>query len=171
ISDFNDHLAAALEEATQVTIANVPVEVQTVGTTKYVMRMVYQRPVCGPLHADVVSVPSEAFVLAPYFDPDAPSRPIRIAMPFDPSVKGLRQFRKSVKLVLSDALRQKVAGIGKINDSVEGPGFDCGGFSLSIPIITICAMIILFIFLNLLNIVFWWLPFVKICFPKIRVEL
>jgi hypothetical protein len=64
-----------------------------------------------------------------------------------------------------------VAGIGKINDSVEGPGFDCGGFSLSIPIITICAMIILFIFLNLLNIVFWWLPFVKICFPKIRVEL
>jgi len=37
--------------------------------------------------------------------------------------------------------------------------------SLSIPIITICAMIVLMIFLILLNIIFFWLPFFKICFP------
>jgi hypothetical protein len=171
IATFEARLQDALEEATGTSIANVPIEVQSVGATKYVVRLVYQKPRCGPLQADVVSAPSEPFLLAPYFDVDAPSRPIRIAMPFDPSIKGLRQFKKNVKLVLSDALRKKVAGIGKINDSIQGPGFDCGGFSFSIPIITICAMIILFVFIFLLNIVFWWLPFVKICFPKIEVDL
>ena len=37
--------------------------------------------------------------------------------------------------------------------------------SFSIPIITICALIVLMIFLSLLNIIFWWLPFFRICFP------
>ena len=32
-------------------------------------------------------------------------------------------------------------------------------------------MIILFIFINLLNLIFFWLPLVKICLPKIKVEL
>jgi len=171
LGTFEDRLQAALEEATSVTIEDVPVETQRASQTSYVTRLVYQRPQCGRLHADVISPPSERFVLAPFFDPDAPARPIRIALPFDPSPTGLRQFRKNVKLVLSDALRKKVAGIGPVKGDLEGPGFDCGGLSFSIPIITICAMIILFIFLNLLNIVFWWLPFVKICFPKIKVEL
>ena len=47
------------------------------------------------------------------------------------------------------------------------PGFNLGMIcSLSIPIITICALILLMIIVSLLNIVFWWLPFFKICFPK-----
>lgn len=161
-------LQAALEEEMGISIAAVPVEVQDAETTRYVTRLIYRRPQCGPAHPEVVSSRSEPFVLAPYFDPDAPARPVRIALPFDASIKGLRQFRKSVKLVLSDALRQKVKGIGDLG-GIQGPGFDCGGIALSIPIITICAMIILFVFLNLLNIVFWWLPFVKICFPKLKV--
>ncbi len=37
--------------------------------------------------------------------------------------------------------------------------------SFSIPIITICALLVLMIFISLLNIVFWWLPFLRICFP------
>jgi hypothetical protein len=46
-----------------------------------------------------------------------------------------------------------------------------GGISLnwicgfSIPLITICAFFVLNIFLTLLNIVFFWLPFIKICIP------
>jgi hypothetical protein len=40
--------------------------------------------------------------------------------------------------------------------------------SFSIPIITICAFIVLNIFLQLLNIIFWWLPFLKICIPLPR---
>jgi len=38
----------------------------------------------------------------------------------------------------------------------------CG---FNIPLITICAFFVLNIFLMLLNIVFFWLPFIKICIP------
>jgi hypothetical protein len=41
-------------------------------------------------------------------------------------------------------------------------GWICG---FSIPLITICAFFVLNIFLSLLNIVFFWLPFIKICIP------
>jgi hypothetical protein len=46
---------------------------------------------------------------------------------------------------------------------------DCGGFgmicSLSIPIITICALILLMIFVSLFDLIFHWLPFFILCFP------
>lgn len=53
---------------------------------------------------------------------------------------------------------------GEASDDSSGPDFHwiCG---FNIPIITIVAFIVLFIFLVLLNIVFWWLPFVRICIP------
>ena len=41
-------------------------------------------------------------------------------------------------------------------------GMICG---FSIPIITLCAFIVLQIFLVLLHILFFWLPFVRICIP------
>jgi hypothetical protein len=46
----------------------------------------------------------------------------------------------------------------------SGPslGWICG---FNIPLITICAFFVLNIFLILLNIVFFWLPFIKICIP------
>ena len=51
-------------------------------------------------------------------------------------------------------------------DIAEGESLDLGLIcSFSIPIITICALIVLMIFINLLNIVFWWMPLLKICFP------
>jgi hypothetical protein len=37
--------------------------------------------------------------------------------------------------------------------------------SLSIPIVTICAFILLAIMVSLLDIVFRWLPYFVICFP------
>jgi len=37
--------------------------------------------------------------------------------------------------------------------------------SLSIPIITICALIILIIMVTLLDLIFHWLPFFFFCFP------
>lgn len=43
-----------------------------------------------------------------------------------------------------------------------GLGWIC---SFSIPIITICAFILLNVVLSLLNLVFFWLPLVKICLP------
>jgi len=54
---------------------------------------------------------------------------------------------------------------GLMNGSAGGGvglGWICG---FNIPLITICAFFVLNIFLSLLNIVFFWLPFIKICIP------
>ena len=136
----------------------------------YIVRCVYQRPVCRPPHADVVSLPSEPFTLASFFDPDAPARPLRISLPVDTSPAGLRSFPKNVAFLVSDRLRtqmEAVSGLKKTLDGdVGGPAFDLGELcSMSIPIITICAFIVLMIFVALLNIVFWWLPLLRVCLP------
>jgi hypothetical protein len=39
---------------------------------------------------------------------------------------------------------------------------------LSIPIITICALMLLMIIAQLLNLVFFWLPLFKICRPSVE---
>lgn len=161
-------LQAALVEASPGALI-VPPPPPSIKETLYVTRLVYRRPHCGPLKPEVVSPPSEKFLLAPYFDPEAPSRPIRIALPIDASIKGLRQFRKNVRMVLSESLRQKTS-LKKVNDKIDGPDLDCGAVELSIPIITIVAMIILFVVISLLNLIFGWIPFVKICLPNIKVE-
>jgi hypothetical protein len=43
-----------------------------------------------------------------------------------------------------------------------GIGMIC---SLSIPIITICALILLMIIVSLLDLIFRWLPYFILCFP------
>ena len=47
------------------------------------------------------------------------------------------------------------------NDASLSLGMIC---SLSIPIITICALILLMIIVNLLDVIFRWLPYFLICF-------
>jgi hypothetical protein len=87
------------------------------------------------------------------------------------SIKDLRKFQRNVSFVMSDQLRRKLGRVSPPADVTKGdlnpdPGMSLGWIcSFSIPVITICAMIVLFIFISLLNIVFWWLPFVKICLP------
>ena len=139
--------------------------------TRYVVRCVFRRPHCSPLQPDVVSDPSEPFTIASFFDFDAPARPIRITMPVDTSPAGLRKFRKNVSFQISDALRKQMESVTDLNKVLDGDvdsvqGIDLGVLcSFSIPIITICALVVLIIFINLLNIVFWWLPFFRICLP------
>ncbi len=153
--------------------SNLPVpKLEARPGTQYVLRCVYQRPECGPLQADIVSNPTDSFQLAPFFDFDAPARPIRISMPVDTSIAGLRKFKKNVAFLISDKLREQMECISDAKKVLDGslPGcdqeFNIGTIcSFSIPIITICALIVLFIFLIILNIVFWWLPFIRICFP------
>ena len=154
----------------------------------FVLRCAYERSACGPLHQDVVSPRTEAFQLAGFFDPDAPARPIRIGLPLDISPAGLRKFDKNTAFVMSDMLcgqikRFKGLTLGDLvrsvlpfplhKDLAPGGGGPCtsGGLnigticSLSIPIITICALILLMIIVSLLDIIFRWLPFFIICFP------
>ena len=133
------------------------------------VRCAYVRPNCKPPHADVVSAPTRPFQLAPFFDPDAPARPVRIPMPVDTSLAGLRKFDKSVAFMTSDKLRSQLSAIGKeilkgnLNAATQ---FSLGEIcSFSLPIITLCAMILLIVFVIVLNIAFFWLPIFRICLP------
>lgn len=154
----------------------------------FVIRYVYLRRDCGPLHPPVLSAPSEPFKLANFFDADAPARPIRISLPLDTSPAGLRKFNRNTAFVMSDMLCgqvQRAKGLGFIDlvlsvlpwpfhkDLNVGEGGPCKSgetnigmiCSLSIPIITICALILLMIIVSLLDIIFRWLPYFVMCFP------
>jgi hypothetical protein len=141
------------------------------GTSQYVIRCAYLRPECKPPHPDVLSEPSDKFKIASFFDLDAPARSITIAMPVDTSIKDLRKLRKNVNILLSNELRNQMNRVTNLKDSLDGKfadgqNLDIGLLcSFSIPVITICALIVLMIFIGLLNIVFWWSPFLRICFP------
>ena len=141
------------------------------GQWTYQIRCVYQRPLCGPLKPDQVSDPSPPFQIASFFDLDAPSRQIFISLPVNTGISDLRKLRKNVNFLISDQLRNQMNRVTNLKDALNGQ-FAGGGSldlgllcSFSIPIITICALIVLMIFIQLLNIVFWWLPFLRICFP------
>lgn len=149
----------------------------------FVIRCAYERPRCGPLHPVLVSEPTEVFQLAGFFDPDAPARPIRIGLPVDVSPAGLRKFDKNTAFMVSDVLcghikRFKALSLGDLvlsvlpwpfhQDLPVNDGAPCSDgmmCSLSIPIITICALLLLMIIVSLLDFVFKWMPYFFICFP------
>jgi hypothetical protein len=134
----------------------------------FIVRCVYRRPQCGN---NVVSPPCQPFQLASYFDSDAPARRIQVALPVDTSAAALRKYDKGVAFMISDELRNQMARVASLSDLSSGsigdsPGLGIGLIcSFSIPIITICAMILLLVLVIALNLVFFWLPFFKICLP------
>jgi hypothetical protein len=136
--------------------------------SQYVLRLVYERPQC---RLPVLSQPTRPFALAPFFDPDAPLRRLTVVMPADTSTEGLKLHGRGVSFLLSDQLRKqmdRVKGLKELMDQdlADERGLELGLIcSFSIPIITICALILLVVMVNLLNIIFWWLPFFKICLP------
>lgn len=150
---------------------NVPDEVSTMlkddppSGDQYFIRLVYEYDPCLP----AVSEESEPFIFARIFDPDAPARQIRIELP-SIGIKNLRKFKRGVGIQMPPDLRALMTRVN--TGMVTGGGLLSGDtFSLamicsfSIPIITLVAFIVMFIFLILFNIIFWWLPFLKICFP------
>jgi hypothetical protein len=158
-------------------------------TSWFLIRCAYVRCDCGPLEPTVLSVPSQKFQLASFFDYDAPARPIRIALPIDTTAAGLRKHQKNTAFMLSDSLCGQVnrlKGLGfvdlvlsvlpwpfhkdlDIGSDGLGPctnGVNFGMIcSLSIPIITICALILLFMIVLVLDLIFHWIPWFIICFP------
>jgi hypothetical protein len=153
-----------------------PIELPKLDTgtgARYALRCVYERPQCDPV-VRVVSQASLPFALAPFFDPDAPARPVRIPLPTDVSVAGLRKFKPGVSFMMSNAMRKKVRQIENNEKSLLGDDptlnpEDTGGVaficSFSIQIIFIVAFFLLLIFVIVLNFVFWWIAFFKICLP------
>jgi len=157
-------------------------------TGQFRLRFVHLNADCGPIHPPTLSQPSVPFELASFFDPDAPARPVRISLPMDTSPAGLRKHSRGTAFVLSDMLCgqvQRAKGMGFIDlvlqvlpwplhkeiDTGDGGGCKNGSIdigmicSLSIPIITLCALILLMIIVSLLDFIFRWLPFLAFCFP------
>ena len=112
------------------------------------------------------------FRVAAPLDPEA-SRPSLIPMP---SLRDLKRGLAKGAAVLTpgdtfdfiNGLRLKKGA----SEDVIGKGPKLGVqwiCSFSLPVITLVAMILLMIMISLLNIVFFWLPWVRIClpFPKI----
>lgn len=156
------------------------------GDAWYAVRLVMEHPECVH-HDPVFSRPTSPFRMASFFDSDAPVRPVRIGLPVDPTPEGLRKADRNTVFLLSDAMCAQVGrmkGIGFIDlvlsvlpwpfhkDLPTPPPGDCKkgddlGMMLvmSIPIITICALIILIIMVTLLDMVFKWLPFFLFWIP------
>lgn len=155
----------------------------------YIIRCVFERPNCIEDDPIVMSEPTRPFQLASFFDPDAPARPIRISLPTDTSPTGLSKFNKNTAFVVSDILACQMERVGDLTlgdlvrsvlpwplhkslpEPKEGSCAEGGGVSfglicsLSIPIITICALILLMIIVTLLDQIFRWLPYFIACFP------
>jgi hypothetical protein len=115
--------------------------------------------------------PSEPFAVAAMFDPDA-ARPSLIEMPgLADAKKGLARgatfdmppdlANLANSLANNDAVQAMWSGNGSM-PSGGGTRFIC---SFSLPVISICAMVMLSIVLNLLNIVLGWMAWAKICLP------
>lgn len=194
IDNLSDLVQAALPEQTTTASTPPPLAAQKVLDTRdgwFVIRCVFERLNCGPLDPAVVSDATQPFKLAGFFDPDAPARPIRIALPIDTSTAGFRKFNKNTAFMVSDMLcgqidRIKAMSLGDLVRSVlpwpfhkdlsvpdKGPCTDKKDLSLqagmmcsfSIPIITICALILLIVMVSILDYIFRWLPYFFICFP------
>jgi len=111
--------------------------------------------------------PSLAFRVAAPLDPEA-QRPRTIIMPKLSDLK--RGKGRGVILVLPKSLADALLKINPDLDIKEGGDGNraeiCWHFSLSIPVVTICAMILLMILINLLNLFLRWLPWAFQLIPK-----
>jgi hypothetical protein len=97
--------------------------------------------------------------------------PIFIPLP-DPTNRDLlKSLGHNVSFGVSGGLQQMLQSSNMQGLMSGSGGGGNGGLgidwicSFSLPIITICAFFVLNIFLSLLNIVFFWMAFIKICIP------
>ena len=107
---------------------------------------------------------SKPFHIAPWWDNDGP--PIKIALPV---LGDLRSIKPNVAFEMPPELaalmrRDPLASLkGEGGEpSKLGLGWLC---CFSLPIITLCAFIVLNLFLSLFNIFFHWMLWIKVCLP------
>lgn len=112
----------------------------------------------------VWSQPSETFRVAAWWDGDGPTTRISL-----PDLSQLGKLKPNVTFEMPPFLGNLLKGdMKKLSDgegsepSKLGLGWLC---SFSIPIITLCAFIVLNIFLSLFDIFLRWMLFIKICIP------
>jgi hypothetical protein len=155
---------------------------------RFLIRCVFECPNCPPSLRQVVSEPTLKFQMASYFDPDAPVRPVRIPLPVDTTPAGLRKFAKNTMFAISDSLACQIELARKLtlgdlvlsvlpwpfhknlpdpsSGTCRATGIDIGKLcTLSIPIITLCALILLIIMVLVLDYIFKWVPYLIFCLP------
>jgi hypothetical protein len=73
--------------------------------------------------------------------------------------------------VLPWPFHKDLPDVGKAGPCKDKSGASLGMIcSLSIPIVTLCALILLTIIVNLLNIFFKWIPWFFMCFPLPNID-
>jgi hypothetical protein len=113
---------------------------------------------------------SEPFTIAPWYESGA-APPVRVSLPNALDRDFMKKARPNVSFFVPASLmdffesndaKDLVSGAGSSGSGNITLDWICG---FNIPFITICAFIVLNIFLKLFNIIFWWLAFIKICLP------
>jgi hypothetical protein len=119
----------------------------------------------------VWSDPSPDFTIMRWYD-NSPAPPVQVALPdlLGDDRSALENLKPNIAFAVPAGLFNQLDGM-TLQDLLEGKKPSGGGPALdwicgfNIPIITLCAFIVLNIFLQLLNFIFQWLLFVKICIP------
>lgn len=117
----------------------------------------------------VWSAPSGYFRIAPWYDGPGIPAPA-VVLPDLTDRNALKKLKPNVTFGVPANIFNAVQGVS-LDGLTKGKKGGGGGLNLdwicgfNIPIITICAFFVLNIFLSLLNIIFFWLPLVKICIP------
>lgn len=135
---------------------------------QYVARAFVRVQNCDDCPPELVwSAPTAPFTIVPWFEPSG-AAPTRVQLP-EATPESLAKLKPNVAFLVPASLQSVMAGL-KVKKPLDVQKGDvslsmdwlCG---FNIPIITLCAFIVLSIFLSLLNLIFWWLPLVKICIP------
>ncbi len=169
-----DDLLTAMKSLLQArSVASMPPQGRFQDATRlYRLRLFFrikgESPTCPP--ELVWSCYSDPVRIAAWYESSGrPSAPVPLPDPFDQNV--LKSAKPTASFSVPPSLMNAIQGAsltGLSSGTAPAPG---GGISLnwicgfSIPLITICAFFVLNIFLSLLNIVFFWMAFIKICIP------
>jgi hypothetical protein len=111
----------------------------------------------------VWSMESEPYRILPWWDGDGPAVTISL-----PDIRNLKKVKPSVAFAMPPAIGNLFKGDMKALAEGDGKEDNSGVAwlcSFSIPFITICAFIVLNIFLSLFDLIFRWMLFIKICIP------
>ena len=189
LAETTDLLTRSIPQIPQAQAVSSTAKASDRQNTLFTIRCVYERPNCPPsIYPTVVSDPTEPFELAAYYDPDAPTRPIRIPMPIDTTPAGLRKYAKNTAFIISDTLDCQISQVNSVSfgDLVRSvlpwpfhKDLDTGNaacrstgsldfgkmLTLSIPIITLCALLLLMMIVKLLDMIFRWVPFFLVWLP------
>lgn len=166
--DLVDAMVKALQSSTSLQMLSPQGRFQD-SSRFYKLRMFFRiKPESGTCPPQLVwSHYSEPFQIAPWHT-SGPRTPPPIPLP-DPISSFLQNATPNCSFLVPGSLMNAMQGT-TMSGLMSGAG---GGASSSlswlcgfnIPLITICAFFVLNIFLSLLNIVFFWLPIIKICIP------